>query len=101
MSYSSRSGYLPEPIKITPTQAHILASRFASQSRAVAKFAKSRRVSTVVEQFQLALAVSRLINEVPRGPGHCLNRAALVNLRNHIIDLTPTCNAKQKDYANV
>jgi hypothetical protein len=102
-NYSHAAGYLPEPCKITPTQAVIVSQRFAHKSKALQRFAQTRTIANYHERLDLLNAVERLSGSVERGPGHCLNRAALSNLGHFFTTYRPTKNAtrKQKDYAHV
>jgi hypothetical protein len=103
MSYSHAAGYNPEPQAITPTQAVIVAQRFAHKSKALQRFAKTRTIANYMERLDLLNAVERLSGSVERGPGHCLNRAALSNLGHFFANYRPTKNAtlKQKELTNV
>ena len=100
MTYNARVGYLPDAYKIDPSQAHVVAMRFAHKSLAIKKFTQGRRIESLDHQVRMLAAICNLFHSVPRGKGYCLDRAALANLHGYV--MTYKINTvKTKELANV
>ena len=100
MDYNAGVGYLPDAYKIDPTQAHVVATRFAHKSLAIKKFTQGRRIDNLDHQVRMLAAICNLFHSVPRGKGYCLDRAALANLHGYVMAYQVKT-ATQKELAHV
>ena len=87
-NYNAGVGYFPAATKIDPTQAHLVALRFAGRSLAIKKFTQTRRIDSLDHQVRMLAAICNLFHGVPRGKGYCLDRAALANLHGYVMAYT-------------